>query len=37
MLVELLKRHKNPITIKIIETDLKSYRAIKNLIEQGRI
>lgn len=36
MLVELLEIHKNPIIIKIIETDLKSYRAIKRLIEKYR-
>ena len=33
MLVELLKKHKNPIIKKIIETDLRTYRAIKYLVE----
>lgn len=35
MLVKLLKKHKNPAIIKIIETDLKTYKAIKHLVEQN--
>lgn len=36
LLTELLRTVKNPKQLVIIETDLKSFKAIKNLVEQGR-
>ena len=36
LFMEILKTARNPVIIKIINTDLKSYKAIKKLIEKGR-
>jgi len=33
---ELLKTAKNPVIIKILKTDLKSYLACKHLIDMGK-